>query len=602
MTPLVRLLEGVETLVRLASSRLSYVGALERFHKKRAIRSPRSARSILLADEREDLRPTPVSLIVLSLHGAEMLCTLLSSIVRYNSWPDIEILIVDHGGDEHTARVIREAGRSLNIRHLKPGRNFSFAFSCNRAAQIARGDVVVFLNNDIELTQDILPDIVKAARSGKYLVGVKFRYGQLSGRDAQRPQIGIRFRWNERQGWTVPYEAVVEGSSVDLPCEIPAITAAVLGVSRQKMLEMGGFHEHYLYAYEDVDLCLKARTRFGMRSISLNNLSANHMWGATRFKRSSRKRRRDWHRYNMSVFRSRCGYLSRRLAWLGLFDVAGFDWGRDPAIAWIGKDGETATDGGSPAIEAVRADFAGYNLYGYDVVVCETAEIDPCTIRHLGPMTLRVAWLSGSGEDWTSVADFYDVLIAETEATATTAAQRLDRPVHCMRGQRRGAYLCEVLADFIENRFRILVVSRTPTDAMVATVAQLRREGHSVDVRVSIESRGTLRYDVVVWFEPPAQTPAAGTIHVAAHEVAEDNCDVYDICSVPCAGNVETWLTHIVAEIRACHEMLVAGPDDTPLEDVSVFDDADAEMFWRRYNDPTSDLIGDSTRTQMEGG
>ncbi|MEQ8326836.1 glycosyltransferase family 2 protein [Parvibaculum sp.] len=593
----VRLVESVETLVRLASSRLSYVAALESFHRER--RNPAPPREPAFVFGNATNEQALVSLIILSLHGAEMLRTLFTSIARYNTWTDIELLVVDHGGDEETADVIREARRHLNVRHLKPGRNFSFAFSCNRAAQVAQGDVVVFLNNDIEFTEDILPRIVAASRSGDNLAGVKFWNIPSDGRAAEKPQTGIRFRWNERQGWTVPYEVVPDDLFPDGPREVPAITAAVLGVSRQKFLDIGGFHENYLYAYEDVDLCLKAAMRFGMKSISLNDMSVRHLWGATRFKRSPRKRRRDWHRYNMSVFRSRCGYLSRRMAWLGLFDKSGFDWGRGPAISIIeGERGGTQASEGRAHIfgsETVSADCAGYNLYGYDVVVCRSPQVEPGVMRHLGPMTLRVAWISGSDQDWMPVADFYDLFVAETEDAAAATTKKMGLPVHCS-GEAGAADLYAILTDFVETRFRMIVIASPDNEDAAALVTRLRGEGHSVHARCGIESRDALRYDAAIWFEPAFEKPAAGTIHVAAHDVLEGQEGFYEICSGSRRGGFDLWFDDLMNGVIDCHERLMAGPEDPPLDDKVDFDDAKAETFWSSYEDPTAGLIGQLPR------
>ncbi len=45
-----------------------------------------------------------------------------------------------------------------------------------------------------------------------------------------------------------------------------------------------------------------------------------------------------------------------------------------------------------------------------------------------------------------------------------------------------------------------------------------------------------------------------------------------------------------------CHERLMAGPEDPPLDDKVDFDDAKAETFWSSYEDPTAGLIGQLPR------
>jgi GT2 family glycosyltransferase len=55
----------------------------------------------------------------------------------------------------------------------------------------------------------------------------------------------------------------VDGYAGSLVCarEVSAVTGACLMMRKSLFLEIGGFNEHFLTAYQDVDLCLRLRDR-----------------------------------------------------------------------------------------------------------------------------------------------------------------------------------------------------------------------------------------------------------------------------------------------------------------------------------------------------
>ena len=160
-----RLVEAIETATRLAATGGRPAVTLERFFATRRPAVLPADQAGVFAIEMAAPHPVRVSVVILTLNGGEMLRVLFASLAAFNTWPDLEIIVVDHGSDDATAEVLRAASARFHIRHVKPGRNHSFSFSCNRAAQIARGEIVLFLNNDIELTEDIVPRIVAVVQA-----------------------------------------------------------------------------------------------------------------------------------------------------------------------------------------------------------------------------------------------------------------------------------------------------------------------------------------------------------------------------------------------------------------------------------------------------
>lgn len=599
---------GLEIAVRFVSAWLRGTTAREYFHWQHCLPWKEPDVQGVVFEPFPAPEPALVSVIILTLNGAEMLRALFASMTKHNTWPNLEIIVVDHGGDASTAEVLAGVSSTFPIRHVVPGRNYSFAFSCNRAAQIAKGDVLLFLNNDIEFASDIVPRIVSAVQATRGLVGVKLWYKGADGTLSSLPQIGVRFRWNFRQGWTVPYDArptPKDAIRQNYPAIMPVVTGAVVGCDRSRFLKLGGFCESYLYAYEDVDLGIKAEARSGMPSISLNDAPVLHLFGATRFRRSDRKRRAAWHRHNRALFRKRNGYRNRRLAGLGLFGASSFEWGRGVAVALIGGDAGGADETIAASIEKSYGDFVtfkrdsfpGRDLYGYDLLLVREPDVDLRRMRHLSPMALCVGWVRNSDENWTpEAANECHLIVAENEEVAAGLSLLLRRPVYALPSSLDpAAALREVMASFLEGKWRLrLLAPADRQDEARELASALRSEGHSVrfDVPDGRAIRRSAGDDVVIWFSQGSDTELPpDQIHVAAFDRPPDVSDErFDIVLPRGGKSFEMWFGELRREIGALHDARMEGPFDPPLADLK---DAatDAAAVWKGYPDPTGELI-----------
>lgn len=597
MPILVRLAEALESAARLAAAGGSRVAALDAFLD---LHTPPGApdRAGLRRDTTGDAQPELVSIIILTLNGASLLEALFRSIRQHNSWPDLEFIVVDHGGDMETAAVLEKAAADFQVRHLLPGRNFSFAFSCNRAAQLARGEVLIFLNNDIEFTEDVVGRMVAAVRKSKGLAGLKLWQKSADGRVAEQPQIGVRFRWNLQQRWTVPYESPPrpgDGLRAAEPSAMPAVTAAIMACERDRFLALGGFCEEYLYAYEDVDFGLKAAAA-GLPSISLNDVSATHIVGATRFLRARRSRRRRWHRYNLSVFRSRCGYRARRLAWSGLFGAEGFDWGRRPAVALLGGR-EGLPDSSAPSPFAFMNDVAdglfGFSLYGYDLILVRDPAADLARARSLSPMAIAVGWMNDP-RGWADAACDYDILVAPDAERAAEMQQSLARPVNVLpEGDWREAVM-QLCRDFISQGHRVALIGGKGSAEGARLEQALRRMGFSVrhEDEASYPSARAMRDDFAIWLVPPHAAvlpPDQG--HIAAFAPGRAGEHAFDMTPGNWKDDFEGWFQLLLGEMREYHSTRMEGPSDPPLAHTLLPDDRAAASFWAQFDDPTAQLI-----------
>jgi lipopolysaccharide biosynthesis protein/GT2 family glycosyltransferase len=242
-----------------------------------------------------------VSVIVLSLNGAALLDRLLSTFFATNTYFSVEFIIIDHGSEDNTAEVIVNQGVKGDIRYVNRGGNFSFSDSCNYGASLAKYPYLLFLNNDIVFTSDVLPLAVSRLDDATIgAVGVRLDDEPSSLPKGKKPGVqhtGIEFVWNEQRGYFQP-EQIRHGSLKDYLAVsategdfFPAVTGAFLLCRKGDFEKVGGFSLDYDYGLEDIDFCLRLGRDLQKICYCINRVSLQHREGATRQKGNQQQRR-----------------------------------------------------------------------------------------------------------------------------------------------------------------------------------------------------------------------------------------------------------------------------------------------------------------------
>lgn len=188
------------------------------------------------------------------------------SLDRITDYPDVEIIVVlDANADPGLGPTLQLAAGQTRLHLVEDRRAFNFAKACNLGAVRARGDVLVFLNDDTEIIQpDWLERLVMyATRPDVGAVGAKLLYG-----DRRIQHAGTWSRHGNPHHRYVGYRADHPGYLAALATaqNCLSVTAACLAVERPKFETVGGFAPMFPLAYNDVDLCLKLAGR-GYRTV-----------------------------------------------------------------------------------------------------------------------------------------------------------------------------------------------------------------------------------------------------------------------------------------------------------------------------------------------
>ncbi len=200
-----------------------------------------------------------VSIIIPTRNGLQILRQCIESILGKTQYSPYEIIVVDNNSDEEsTLRYLDEIAKKENISVLKYPDKFNYSAINNYAVKHAKGELLAFLNNDIEvISSDWLGEMASLAlRSGTGAVGAMLWYPDDRIQHAG-VALGVRGLAGHVMRFLSKGYAGYNGRAVLLQ-NYSAVTAACLVMRKKIFDEVSGFdQENLAIAFNDVDLCLR---------------------------------------------------------------------------------------------------------------------------------------------------------------------------------------------------------------------------------------------------------------------------------------------------------------------------------------------------------
>ncbi|TVR09401.1 MAG: glycosyltransferase [Phormidium sp. GEM2.Bin31] len=365
-----------------------------------------------------------IALIILNLNGAALLEALFRSFAQYNRYPQVELIVVDHGSTDDSLQVCDAWTARLPIRVLDRQRNYSFAESNNFAAAQTDAPLLLFVNNDIQFCQDILSGLVEMLQDESLgVVGVKLLdYLQgIQSEQAPIQHLGIQFNFYSPFESFSPFELRAMPQQPDRatqPWRVPAVTGAMMLCRRAEFLKLGGFLEDYFYGYEDVDLCLRYQKELRKEIVCASHLAAQHHRGISRFQKQSPRGFLSRIGQNRQTLEKEFGVWLRRRHWQDFFD-RGCDWTGHPLrvgfvvtearLEAAAGDYFTALELGSELVEqygwqvfylAKTTEEAWYDVHQLDVLIVTRHDYDLGRLENAKPGLLTVAWIRNWFDQW----------------------------------------------------------------------------------------------------------------------------------------------------------------------------------------------------------
>ncbi len=231
-----------------------------------------------------------VSVITLNWNGYGDTEHCVQSLIEHSS-PETEILIWDNGSKENDAdRLEKKFGSRIRV-HRSP-ENIGAVRGYNAAAKEVMGDVLIFINNDTEVTKGWLEPLV-AALDDTAIAACQPKIKNFFRRDFF-DYCGACGGFIDRFGY--PYMrgrlfsmTERDAGQYDTSIDIHWASAACIAIRKDVWNEMGGVDEDFFIYMDEVDLCWRIYDA-GYRIVVVPPSTIYHKGAATMGKYRCRKR------------------------------------------------------------------------------------------------------------------------------------------------------------------------------------------------------------------------------------------------------------------------------------------------------------------------
>lgn len=207
-----------------------------------------------------------ITLIIPTRNGFQILSRCIESIIKKTNYPNYEIIIVNNESDDpKTIDYLRDLSKLETIKVLDYPYIFNYSAINNMAINHAQGELVGFLNNDIEvINHDWLTEMIShALRPEIGAVGARLWYKNNTLQHGG-VVLGISGVANHSHKGLAKGDIGYFGRAV-LIQNFSAVTGACLVLRKNCFKAVGGFNEEQLaVSFNDVDLCLKL-IKLGLR-------------------------------------------------------------------------------------------------------------------------------------------------------------------------------------------------------------------------------------------------------------------------------------------------------------------------------------------------
>lgn len=215
-----------------------------------------------------------VSIIIPTFNHPYELKNCLEAITKNTRYNDYEVILVDNNSfDKKSLEIIKKSGHRV----IKYPYKFNFSKINNFATRYAKGEYLLFLNNDTRPIRDwLIPMLNECQKEDTGIVGNKLLYNDNSIQHA-----GIDFDIKSLRFFHSYRYNSAFSKEVNRIKEVPAVTGACLMIKKNLFEQVGGFDEDYWTDLQDVELCFSIR-RLGFKVIYTPYSIVYHREGATR--------------------------------------------------------------------------------------------------------------------------------------------------------------------------------------------------------------------------------------------------------------------------------------------------------------------------------
>lgn len=206
-----------------------------------------------------------ISFLILTFNSSSYISNLFDSLFKNLGNEiergDVEIIVHDNNSTDDTIQILEEFSGRKNANSIvvsKSDKNEGYAKGINKAASLAKADLLVVVNPDSELLELDLEGIVNEFAENKRLAIAGLKIVDFTGKIEKT--AGKFFNPLSFLGFCFGFEdAIGLRYSPSIKKKVDFVSGGFVVFRNGEFLKLGGYDEDYFMYVEDMDICYRAK-------------------------------------------------------------------------------------------------------------------------------------------------------------------------------------------------------------------------------------------------------------------------------------------------------------------------------------------------------
>jgi GT2 family glycosyltransferase len=222
-----------------------------------------------------------VSIIIVNFNGKRFLKECLSTVLE-SEYPNFEVVFVDNASTDKSLDLVSKLFEKNNcLKIIRNSTNLGFGPANNVGFKQAKGDYIVFLNNDTSVESGWLTSLVDTLEKDDTIGLASSLVLNMDGKTIQAAGILKCDVWmRSRSGYWIGQGNINRKDTFPKVFEISSAIGAAMIARREFLSQIGLFDPKYFYYYDDDYLSFRTWLT-GKRVVTVSDSKVHHFQGGT---------------------------------------------------------------------------------------------------------------------------------------------------------------------------------------------------------------------------------------------------------------------------------------------------------------------------------